>query len=149
MDGAHRQVSRDIHFNSTEEYDMRFMMLIKANEDFEAGVPPCPELIVAMGTLAEEMTERGVLLSSDGMKPSSTGTRVRFAGGKRSVIDGPFAETKELIGGFAIVDVGSKQEAIELAERVTTIHAECGVPEFEIEVRPLFEHGDCAQQAAA
>ncbi len=97
---------------------MRFMMLIKADHDFEAGIPPCPELIVAMGTFAEEMTERGILLSSEGMKPSSTGTRVRYANGKRSVIDGPFAETKELIGGFAIIDVGSKTEAVELAKRV-------------------------------
>jgi hypothetical protein len=128
---------------------MRFMMLIKANEDFEAGLPPCPELIVAMGTLAEEMTERGILLSSEGMKPSSHGTRIRHADGKRSVIDGPFTETKELIGGFSIVDVGSKQEAIELAQRVARIHTECGVDEFEIEVRPLFEYGECAQRAAA
>ncbi len=128
---------------------MRFMMLIKADHDFEAGIPPCPELIVAMGTFAEEMTERGILLSSEGMKPSSTGTRVRYANGKRSVIDGPFAETKELIGGFAIIDVGSKTEAVELAKRVARIHDECGVREFEIEVRPLFEHGECAQQAVA
>jgi hypothetical protein len=128
---------------------MRFMMLIKANEDFEAGIPPCPELIVAMGTLAEEMTERGVLVSAEGMKPSSHGTRVRHANGQRSVIDGPFTETKELIGGFSIVDVASKQEAIELAQRVVRIHAECGVDELEIEVRPLFEQGECAQLAAA
>jgi hypothetical protein len=127
---------------------MRFMMLIKANEDFEAGIPPCPELIVAMGTLAEEMTERGILVSGEGMKPSSHGTRVRQTNGQRSVIDGPFTETKELIGGFSIVDVESKQEAIELAQRVVRIHAECGVDELEIEVRPLFEHGECAQLAA-
>jgi hypothetical protein len=128
---------------------MRFMMLIKANEDFEAGIPPCPELIVAMGTLAEEMTERGILVSAEGMKPSSHGTRIRHANGERSLIDGPFTETKELIGGFSIVDVGSKAEAIELAQRVVRIHAECGVDELEIEVRPLLEHGDCAQLAAA
>lgn len=127
---------------------MRFMMLIKANEAFEAGVPPPPELVVAMGTLADEMTERGILLSAEGMKPSAHGTRVRHARGERSVIDGPFTETKELIGGFSIVDVGSKRAAIELAERVARIHAECGVEEFEIEVRPLFEHGECAHQAA-
>jgi len=128
---------------------MRFMMLIKANQDFEAGVPPPPELVVAMGTLAEEMIERGILLSAEGMKPSSHGTRIRHADGRRSVIDGPFTETKELIGGFSIVDVGSKQEAIELAQRVARIHTECGVGEFEIEVRPLFEHGECGQQAVA
>ena len=128
---------------------MRFMMLIKANKDFEAGVPPPPELVVAMGTLAEEMTERGILLSAEGMKPSSYGTRIRHADGKRSVIDGPFTETKELIGGFSIVDVGSKQEAIELAQRVARIHTECGVDEFEIEVRPLFEHGECGGQQVA
>ena len=128
---------------------MRFMMLIKANDDFEAGVAPPPELIVAMGTLAEEMTESGILLSSEGMKPSSTGTRVRYAGGRRSVTDGPFTETKELIGGFAIVAVGSKHEAVELAHRVARIHAECGVAEFEVEVRPLFDPGECGARAAA
>jgi len=127
---------------------MRYMMLIKANKDFEAGVPPPMELVVAMGTLAEEMTERGILLSAEGMKPSSHGTRIRHADGRRSVIDGPFAETKELIGGFSIVDVGSKQEAIELAQRVARIHTECGVYEFEIEVRPLFEPGECGGSRA-
>ena len=130
---------------------MRYMMLIKANKDFEAGIPPPPELVVAMGTLAEEMIERGTLISAEGMKPSSHGTRIRHADGERSVIDGPFTEAKELIGGFSIVDVGSKQEAIELAQRVARIHTECGVDEFEIEVRPLLGPGECGgqQQAAA
>ena len=101
-----------------------------------------------MGTFAEEMNERGILLSAEGMKPSAYGTRIRYADGKHSVVDGPFTETKELIGGFSIVDVGSKQEAIELAQRVARIHTECGVDEFEIEVRPLFEHGECAGRQA-
>ena len=127
---------------------MRFMMLIKANEDFEAGIPPNPKLIAAMGQFAGEMARNGVLLSSEGMKPSSTGTRLRYANGKRSVIDGPFTETKELIGGFAIIQAPGKREAIALAERVLAIHEECGVPEFELEVRPLFDAGECAEQAA-
>ena len=128
---------------------MRFMMLIKANEAFEAGAPPPAELVVAMGTLADEMNERGILLSAERMKPSAHGTRIRHADGKRSVIEGPFAETKELIGGFSIVDVGSKQEAIELAQRVARIHTECGVDEFEIEVRPLLGPGECGGQQRA
>ncbi|HEV7490706.1 MAG TPA: YciI family protein [Rhodanobacteraceae bacterium] len=127
---------------------MRFMMLIKANKEFEAGIPPPRKLIEAMGRLAEELSKTGVLLSSEGMRPSSTGTRVRYSGGRRSLIDGPFTETKELIGGFAIVQAASKEEAIGLAERVVTIHAECGVTEFEMEVRPLFDPGECAEQAA-
>jgi hypothetical protein len=127
---------------------MRFMMLIKANKDFEAGIPPSKKLVAAMGRLAEELSKTGVLQSSEGMKPSSTGTRIRYASGRRNVIDGPFTETKELIGGFAIVQVASKQDAIALAERVVTIHAECDVSEFEMEVRPLFDPGECAAQAA-
>lgn len=127
---------------------MRFMMLIKANKDFEAGIPPNPKLIAAMGQLAEEMTRSGVLLSTEGMLPSSAGTRIRYAAGKRSVIDGPFTETKELIGGFAIVRVPTRQDALALAERVVAVHIECGVPEFELEVRPLFETGECAERAA-
>ena len=127
---------------------MRCMMLIKANKDFEAGIPPSPRLIAEMSRLAEEMTRAGILLSSEGMLPSSAGTRVRYAAGQRSVIDGPFAEAKELIGGFAIVQVASKQEAIQLAYHVAAIHAECGVGEFELEVRPLFDPGECAERAA-
>jgi hypothetical protein len=127
---------------------MRFMMLIKANKDFEAGVPPSQKLMAAMGQLSEEMTRAGVVLSSEGMLPSSAGTRIRYSAGKRSVIDGPFTEAKELIGGFAIVRAASKQEALALAERVVAIHIECGVPEFEMEVRPLFDPGNCAEQAA-
>ena len=128
---------------------MRFMMLIKANDDFEAGLPPNPKLMEAMGRLAEETTRAGILISSEGMLPSSAGTRIRYAAGKRSVTDGPFAETKELIGGFAIIRAASKQEAIELANRVVSIHVDCGVTDFEIEVRPLFDPGQCAEQDAA
>lgn len=127
---------------------MRFMMLIKANQDFEAGIPPSRKLVEAMGRLSEELSKTGVLLSSEGMKPSSSGTRIRYSAGRRNVVDGPFTETKELVGGFAIVQVASKQEAIALADRVVTIHVECGVSEFEMEVRPLFDPGECAAQAA-
>jgi hypothetical protein len=116
---------------------MRFMMLIKANKDYEAGIPPRPQLMAAMGKFAEEMTRAGVLLASEGLLPSSSATKITYANGKRSVIDGPFAETKELVGGFGIVRAKSRQEAIELANRVVEIHIEAGISEFEMEIRPL------------
>jgi hypothetical protein len=98
---------------------MRFMMIYKpANTtDMEAGVPPTQDEIAKMGKVIEEMAKSGVLLATDGLQPSSKGARVRLSGGKLTVTDGPFTETKELIAGFAIVQVKSKAEAIELAER--------------------------------
>jgi hypothetical protein len=98
---------------------MRFMMIYKpANTtDMEAGVPPTQDEIAKMGKFIEEMAKSGVLLATDGLQPSSKGARVRLSGGKLTVTDGPFTETKELIAGFAIVQVKSKAEAIELAER--------------------------------
>jgi hypothetical protein len=98
---------------------MRFMMIYKpANTtDMEAGVPPTQDEIAKMGKFIEEMAKSGVLLATDGLQPSSKGARVRLSGGKLTVTDGPFTETKELIAGFAIVQVKSNAEAIELAER--------------------------------
>jgi hypothetical protein len=98
---------------------MRFMMIYKPADttDVEAGVPPTQDEIAKMGKFIEEMAKSGVLLATDGLQPSSKGARVRLSGGKLTVTDGPFTETKELIAGFAIVQVKSKAEAIELAER--------------------------------
>jgi hypothetical protein len=98
---------------------MRFMMIYKPADttDLEAGVPPTQDEIAKMGKFIEEMAKSGVLLATDGLQPSSKGARVRLSGGKLTVTDGPFTETKELVAGFAIVQVKSKTEAIELAER--------------------------------
>jgi hypothetical protein len=98
---------------------MRFMMIYKPadTKDMEAGVPPTQDEMAKMGKFIEELAKSGVLLATDGLQPSSKGARVRLAKGKLTVTDGPFTETKELIAGFAIVQVKSKAEAIELAER--------------------------------
>jgi hypothetical protein len=120
---------------------MRFMMMIKASKEFEAGAPPNPALMAGMAKLSEEMGNAGVLLLSAGLQPSSQGTRIQCAAGKLSVLDGPFAETKELIGGFAILRAKSKQEAIELAKRCVDVHTKAGV-DIEMEIRPLFDPPD-------
>lgn len=117
---------------------MDFMMLIKASKDYEAGVPPSPELMAGMAKLTEEGMKAGALLASGGLEPSSKGARLKYVDGKRSVIDGPFTETKELIGGYAVIRAGSQKEAIELANRVVDVHVNAGVAEVEIEIRPLF-----------
>jgi hypothetical protein len=122
---------------------MRFMVMVKSTKDSEAGVPPSPRLMAGMGRLSEAMTKAGNLLTSDGLQPSSKGARIRYAGGKRTVTDGPFIEVKELIGGYAIVQAGSKEEAIELANRVVDIHIDAGVAEIDMEIRPLFDP-DCS-----
>ena len=96
---------------------MRFMVIVKANPESEAGQLPSTELLEAMGKYNEELAKAGTMLAGEGLQPSSKGVRVRFKGSERSVVDGPFTETKELIAGFAIVQVKSKAEAIELAER--------------------------------
>jgi hypothetical protein len=119
---------------------MRFMLLIKANRDSEAGVLPSRELVEAMGRFNEEMVEAGVMLAGEGLHPSSRGARVNFSGGKRTVTDGPFAETKELIAGYWLIEVGSKEEAIDWALRVPDPMEE-GV-EAEIEIRQVFEDSD-------
>ena len=117
---------------------MRFMVLVKADKNTEAGVLPSKELVSAMGKLNEEMMKAGVLLAGEGLQPSSKGARVRFSGTKRTVIDGPFTETKELIAGFWLIQVKSKEEAIEWVKR-------CPNPlegEAEIEIRQVFEADD-------
>ena len=118
---------------------MRFMIIIKASADSEAGVMPSQELLTAMGNYNEELVKAGVMLAGEGLHPSSKGARVRFSGEQRSVIDGPFIETKELIAGFWLWKVKSREEAIEWVKR-------CPNPmpgtEAEIEIRQVFEVED-------
>jgi hypothetical protein len=125
---------------------MRFMMIVKANKDSEAGVMPDEKLIAAMTKYNEELTKAGVLLDLSGLHPSSKGARIKFSGGKRTVIDGPFAETKELIAGYWLIQVKSKEEAIEWAKRVPAPHGEGA--EGEIEIRQLFELDDFGSSEA-
>src|SRR5687768_18487887 len=117
---------------------MRFMLLVKATKDSEAGVMPSTELLTEMGKYNEELVKAGVMLAGEGVHPSSKGARVRFSGDKRTVIDGPFTETKELIAGFWLWQVKSKEEAIEWVKR-------CPNPmpgDSEIEIRQVFEAED-------
>jgi hypothetical protein len=117
---------------------MRVMVIIKANKDTEAGVMPSEQLLTEMGKFNEELVKAGVMLAGEGLHPSSKGKRVRFAGGKRTVIDGPFAETKELIASFWLWQVKSMEEAIEWVKRCPNPHNK----DFEIEIRQVFEACD-------
>ena len=117
---------------------MKFMILIKATKDSEAGVMPSEQLLTEMGKFNEELVKAGVMLAGEGLHPSSKGARVRFSGGKRTVIDGPFAETKELIAGFWLWQVKSKEEAIEWVKRIPNPTGEEG----EVEIRQVFEADD-------
>ena len=117
---------------------MRFLIIVKASKDSEAGVMPSEQLLTEMGKFNEELVNAGVLLAGEGLQPSSKGARVRFAGNKRTVIDGPFAETKELIAGYWLWQVKSKEEAIERVKRCPNPHNE----ECEIEIRQVFEAED-------
>jgi len=110
---------------------MRFMLIANGTKESEAGIPPKPELMAAIGKLSEEMMKAGVLVGMGGLLPTSMGARVRLAGGKVTVTDGPFAEAKEIIGGYAIVQVSSKKEAIELARRFWQAHADALGPSYE------------------
>src|ERR1700733_6702212 len=103
--------------NYPGDTNLRFMVIVKANPDSEAGVLPTPELLAEMMKFNEELVKAGVMLSGDGLHPSSKGARIKFAGGKRTVVDGPFTEAKELIGGFWLWQGKSKEEAIEWAKR--------------------------------
>ncbi len=120
---------------------MRFIMMIKANKDYEAGLPPDPKLLAAIGQYTQEMIKAGVVLATEGLLPSSKGARVRLSDGKLTLIDGPFTETKELVGGFAIVKASSKAEAIELGSKFMMLHREAlgGKWEGECEIRQLSE----------
>jgi len=117
---------------------MRFMVLIKATKDSEAGVMPDQKLLEDMGKFNEELVKAGVMLGGEGLQPSSKGARIKFAGATRTVIDGPFPETKELIAGYWIWQVKSKEEAIEWVKRCPNPHNE----ETEVEIRQIFEAED-------
>jgi hypothetical protein len=117
---------------------MRFMVMVKATKESEAGVMPDSKLLEAMGKYNEELVKAGVMLAGEGLHPSSKGKRVRFSGNKRTVIDGPFAETKELVAGFWLWQCKSMEEAIEWLKRCPNPHT----TESEIEIRPLFEAAD-------
>jgi hypothetical protein len=114
---------------------MRFMMIVKASKEFEAGQMPSEALIAAMGKYNEELMKAGVLVDLAGLQPTSKGARIQFSGGKQTVIDGPFAETKEVIGGFWIIKVKSKQEALDWAMRAPAPHGEG--KDAEIEIRQI------------
>ena len=114
---------------------MRFMVIVKANKDSEAGVLPDKKMLTEMGKFNEELAKAGVMLAAEGLQASSKGARVRFSGGKRIVIDGPFTETKELVAGFWLWQVKSKEEAIEWLKRAP-------FEETEVEIRQVFEADD-------
>ena len=118
---------------------MRFMVFVKANKDSEAGVLPDEKLLTEMGKFNEELVKAGVMLAGEGLQPTSKGKRVRFSGERRTVIDGPFAETKELIAGFWIWQVKSMEEAIEWVKRSPNPFPDS---ESEIEIRQIFEADD-------
>jgi hypothetical protein len=122
---------------------MRVMVIVKATKNSEAGVLPSERLLAEMGRFNEELVGAGIMVAGEGLHPSSKGKRVRFSGGKRTVVDGPFAETKELVAGYWIWQVGSMEEALEWVQR-------CPDPmpgeEAEIEIRPLFEADDFGEE---
>ena len=123
---------------------MRFMLMVKATKESEAGVMPSEELLSAMAKFNEEMVKAGVMLDANGLQASSKGARIRFSGDKRTVIDGPFAETKELVAGYWIIQVKSKAEAIEWIKRCPNPHNE----DSEIEIRQIFDLEDFGDSEA-
>ena len=125
---------------------MRFMMILKSDADSEAGVPPPAGMFEAMGRFNQELIKAGVMLACDGLQPSSKGARIKVSGDKRSVVDGPFAEAKELVGGYWIIQVKSKAEAIEWAKRVPNPYHK---GEYEIELRQVYEPAEVAEMQQA
>jgi hypothetical protein len=118
---------------------MKFMVIVKASAASEAGAMPSEKLLTEMGKFNEELVKAGVMLAGEGLHPSSKGARIRFNGDQRTVIDGPFAETKELVAGFWLIEVGSKEEAIEWMKRCPNPHED---GESEIEIRQIFAAED-------
>lgn len=121
---------------------MRVMVMVKATESSEQGVMPSEELLTAMGNYNEELVKAGIMTAGEGLQPSSKGVRVRFSGADRTVIDGPFAETKELVAGYWLWNVDSMEQAIEWVKRCPNPMPE----ESEIEIRPLFEMDDFGEE---
>ena len=118
---------------------MRFMVMVMATKESEAGIPPKPEAYAAMGKYNAELVKAGVLLAAEGLTASSTGARVKFSGDKRTVIDGPFAETKEVVAGFSIIQVKSMEEAIEWVRRCPNVFPD---GEAAVEIRKLMDVED-------
>jgi hypothetical protein len=127
---------------------MKFMLIVKASKESENGVLPSEAMLSTMGKFNEELMKAGVLLDLSGLQPSSKGARVKYRGGKRTVVDGPFAETKELIAGFWLIQVKSRDEAIEWAKRAPMDFGVKPDEEVELEIRQLFELDDFAQGPA-
>ena len=124
---------------------MRFMVMVKATKDSEAGVMPSQEAMDAWGKYNEELVKNGILLAAEGLQPSSKGVRVRFSGAKRTVIDGPFTETKELVAGFSLLQVKSMEEAIEWVKRSPNPMSD----DSEVEIRQVMEWEDFGVEIAA
>jgi hypothetical protein len=122
---------------------MKFMVILKGNADYEAGAMPSEQLLTEMGRFNEELVKAGVLLAGEGLHPSSRGARIRFDGDRRTVVDGPFAETKELVSGFWMIEVGSKEEALEWMKRCPN---PLGGGDAEIEIRQVFSMDDFGQE---
>ena len=127
---------------------MRFMMIVKGDRNYEAGVPPSRELMAAVGKLTEESMKAGIVLQNGGLLPSKMGARIDAADGKLTVTDGPFAEAKELIGGFAIVQADSKEEAIRIGSRFMQLHVDVLGPSYQgqLEIRQMFDGPDCGPE---
>jgi hypothetical protein len=125
---------------------MRFMVMVRANKDSEAGLPPSPELVAAMGEFNKEMLKAGIFLAGEGLHPSSKGARVRYEGKKHTVIDGPFTEAKELIAGYWLIQVKSKEEAIEWMKRAPAPFGEKG---GEVEIRQVYDMEDFPAEVQA
>ncbi|MGO4157084.1 YciI family protein [Cupriavidus sp. YAF13] len=125
---------------------MRFMILVKATQGSEAGAMPDESLFAAMAAYHEQLAKAGVLLDAAGLKPTSAGWRIRYAGGQRTVIDGPFAQSKEIVAGYTLIQVRSREEAMEWARRFPSPHGD--MADGEIEVRQLFELEDFAPSPA-
>jgi len=123
---------------------MRFMVIVKATKDSEVGVMPSEEMLAAMGKYNEELVKAGVMLAGEGLHPSSKGWRIAWSGGKRTISDGPFTEVKELIAGYSIIQVKSREEAFEWTKRFPNPSADDG----EIEIRQMFELDDFTQGEA-
>lgn len=138
MTGKAAAGENSLEFN--RENIVRFMIIVKATRDSEAGVMPTEDLLAEMASYHEELANAGVLLHADGLQPSSKGWRVRYSGDERSVVDGPFVETKELIAGFTMIEVKSRDEAMQWSKRFPNPSIDRG--EAEIEVRQVFELED-------
>ena len=117
---------------------MRYMIIVKSNAQCEAGEPANPELMARMAEFVDQKTKAGVLLACDALLPSSQGTRLQYQQGKTTYTDGPFAETKELVGGYTVVRVASKAEAIQFANELIGVHVESGMQSFAVELRPMY-----------